>query len=51
MNKFRAGNVKDVLQNWQQITKTSEILETAQGAKILFCTIPPSTVKNYPKFI
>ena len=51
MNKFRVGNVKNVLPNWQQITKTSEILETAQGTKIPFCTILPSTVKNAPKFI
>ena len=50
MDKFRAGNVKKFLPNWQQITENSEILETVQGAKILFFTIPPSTVKNNPKF-
>ena len=50
MDKFRAENVKKFLPNWQKITKNSEILETVQGAKILFCTIPPSTVKNNPNF-
>ena len=50
MNKFRARNVKKFLPNWQKITKNSEILETVQGAKIPFGTIPPSTVKNNPKF-
>ena len=50
MDKFRAGNVKKFLPNWQQITKNSEILETVQGTKIQFCTIPPSIVKNNPKF-
>ena len=50
MDKFRAGNVKKFLPNWEQITKNSEILETFPGAKISFCTIPPSTVKNNPKF-
>ena len=50
MDKFRAGNVKKFLPNWQQITKNSEILETVQGDKIPFYTIPPSTVKNTPKF-
>ena len=50
MDKFKAENVKKFLPNWQKITKNSEILETVQGAKILFCTIPPSTVKNNPNF-
>ena len=50
MDKFRAGNVKKLLPNWQKITKISEIVETTQGAKIAFCTIPQSTVKNNPKF-
>ena len=50
MDKFRAGNVKKFLPNWQQITKNCEILETVQGAKILFYTIASSTVKNNPKF-
>ena len=50
MNKFKTGNFKKFQPNWQQITKNSEILETVQGAKILFCTIPPSTVKNNVKF-
>ena len=45
-----AGSVKKFLPNWQQITKNSEILETAQEAKILFYTIPLSTIKNNPKF-
>ena len=45
-----AGSVKEFLPNWQQITKNSEILETAQEAKILFYTIPLSTIKNNPKF-
>ena len=49
MDKFRAENVKTFLPNWQKITKNSEILETVQGAKIPFCTIPPSTVKNNSK--
>ena len=50
MDKFRAGNVKKFLPNWQKITKISEIVETVQGAEIPFCTIPPSTVKSNPKF-
>ena len=50
MDKFRAGNVKKFLPNWQQITKNSEILETVQGDKIPFYTIPPSIVKDTPKF-
>ena len=50
MDKFRAGNVKKFLPNWQQITKNSEILETVQGDKIPIYNIPPSTVKNTPKF-
>ena len=50
MDKFRAGNVKKFLPNWQQITKNSEILETVQRTKIPFCTIPPSIIKNNPKF-
>ena len=50
MDKFRAGNVEKFLPNWQQTTKNSEILETVQGTKIRFCTIPPSIVKNNPKF-
>ena len=50
MDKFKAGNVKKFLLNWQQITKNSEILEIFQGSKIPFCTFPPSTVNNNPRF-
>ena len=50
MDNFRDGNVKKRLPNWQQITKNCEILETVQGAKIPFCTIPSSAVKSNPKF-
>ena len=50
MDTFKAGNVKTFLQNQQQKTKNSEILKIAQGAKILLCAIPPSTVKIRPKF-
>ena len=46
----QAGNIKKFPPNWQQITKTSKILETVQRAKIPFCTIPPSTLKNNPTF-
>ena len=48
MDKFRAGNAEKFLPDWQQITKNSGILKTVQGAKIPFCTISPSTVKNNP---
>ena len=50
MDTFKAENVKTFLRKQHQKTKNSEILKIAQGGKILLCAIPPSTVKNRPKF-
>ena len=33
MNQVKAGNVKNILPNWQKITKNNKLLEKIKGAR------------------
>ena len=50
MNQFKAGNVKNKLPNFQEITKNKELLEKIKGAKIPLNRIPRKVYSYNPPF-
>ena len=49
--EFKAGQVKEHISNWNQITSDPEVLQNIAGAKILFVREPQmDKITSSPKF-
>ena len=48
INQFKAGNIKNKLPNFQEITKNNELLQKIKGAKIFLSRIPRKVYSHNP---